>query len=83
MEQSEQEETVHNREAAQLRKELEELKAKWVELQDAITMEAERESASMKQINNLESSLRSKIEEVSSTEEKRARMQERFNKVME
>ncbi|XP_070042608.1 uncharacterized protein [Nicotiana tomentosiformis] len=82
LEKSEQEKIIHNQEAAQLHEELEELKAKWVELQDAVTVAAELEYASMEQINNLKASLCSKIEEATA-EEKRARMEQRFKKVME
>lgn len=37
----------------------------------------------MEKVNNLKASLRSKTEEANDVEEKRAKMEERFNKVME
>ncbi|XP_070010208.1 uncharacterized protein [Nicotiana sylvestris] len=83
MEQSEQEKIAHNREAAQLHKELEEFKAKWAELQDVVAVVGEHESASMEKINNLEARLRSKIKEVAAVEEKRAMMEEILKKFME
>ncbi|XP_070032061.1 uncharacterized protein [Nicotiana tomentosiformis] len=83
LEQSEKEKMVHNQQDTQLHTKLEELKVKWVELQDVVTVAAERESASMEQINKLKANLHSKIEEVAATQEKRARVEERLKKVME
>lgn len=83
LEQTKEEEIIHSREAAQLHEELEELKAKWAELQDVVTITAEYDSASMEQINNLEASVHSKMKEVAPVEEKRARMEERLKKVMD
>lgn len=56
--------------------ELAKLKVKWVELQGAIISTAECESASMEINNNLETNLRSKTEEATKTEEKRAKIEE-------
>lgn len=83
MEQSEQEKIAHNREAAQLHKELEEFKAKWAELQDVVIVAVECELTSLEQINNLETRLCSKIEEATVAEENISRLEERFRKIME
>nr|XP_009804075.1 PREDICTED: uncharacterized protein LOC104249361 [Nicotiana sylvestris] len=65
------------------RENLKEAKAKWVELHDTVIAAAERESAFMEQVNNLEASLRSKIEKANATEERRAKMEETLKRVME
>lgn len=61
LEQTEQEKMAHIQEATQLHVEFSELKVKWAQLQDTLTLVAERESTSMEQINNLEANLHSKI----------------------
>lgn len=83
LEQTEQENTVHSQEAFQLHAELAELKVKWAKLQDAVTLAAKREFASMEKINNLEANLCSKTEKAATTEEKRERTWERLKRVME
>lgn len=67
-----------SKEATQLHAQLQDFKARWVKLQDAI----ESESAFVEQVHNLEVALSSKIEEATPTEEKQARMEERFKKIM-
>lgn len=74
---------AHIQEVAQLHKEHKEVKAKWVELHDVVTVAASRESTLMAQINNLEASVCSKTKEATTADEKRAIMDERFKKVME
>ncbi|XP_070034792.1 tropomyosin-2-like [Nicotiana tomentosiformis] len=48
-----------------------------------MTVAAERESAFMGHVNNLEPCLRSKTEEANAVEEKRAKMEERLKRVIE
>lgn len=83
LEKSEQEKIAHSREATQFHEDLEELKVKQNELQDVVTVAVEHESAFMKQIINLEASICFKTEETDAVKEKRARMEERFKKIME
>ncbi|XP_070004758.1 GRIP domain-containing protein RUD3-like [Nicotiana sylvestris] len=68
---------VHNQKAAQLHEDIKDAKARWVELHDTMT------DAFMEQVNNLEASLRSKIEDDNATEERKTRMLERLKRVME
>nr|XP_009596445.1 DDRGK domain-containing protein 1-like [Nicotiana tomentosiformis] len=59
-----------------------EAKSKWAELQDTVLAAVERELASEGQIKKLKAELTSKTEKDNATEEKRAKMEERFKKIM-
>lgn len=83
LEQTEQEKRAHSQEATQLHDELAELKVKCAKLQDTITSAAEHESASMERIGNLEANLHSNIEEATLAEEKRAKIEEKLQNMME
>lgn len=74
---------AHSQEATHLHAELDELKIKWVELQEVVNLEVERESSSMDRISNLEANLHSNTEEATTTEDNKTKMEERFRKVME
>ncbi|XP_070041165.1 uncharacterized protein [Nicotiana tomentosiformis] len=83
LQQSEQEAMAHSQEATQVHAQLQDVKARWDESQDVALAAIERESASIKPANNLEAALNSKAEEVASAEEKRARMEDRYKKIMD
>lgn len=83
LEQKKQEKIAYSQEVTQLHAELAQLKFKWAELHDAITLVVEYESASMKRITNLKANLRSKTKEATATEEKMTKKEERLRKVME
>ncbi|XP_009592607.1 coiled-coil domain-containing protein SCD2-like [Nicotiana tomentosiformis] len=53
LQKSEQEVIAHSQEATQLHAQLQDVKAKWVKLQDVVLAAAECESASVEQVNNL------------------------------
>lgn len=55
-------------ETAQLHEVLKDLKDKWAELQDVVTVDKEHESTFMEKINNLEAILSFKIEETTDVE---------------
>ncbi|XP_070039697.1 uncharacterized protein [Nicotiana tomentosiformis] len=83
LQQYEQDRMDYSQEAAQLHENLEEAKAKWVELHDMVIVIAEHESDFMEQVNNLEAVLRAKIEEANAADEMREKMKEKFKRVME
>ncbi|XP_070054292.1 uncharacterized protein [Nicotiana tomentosiformis] len=83
LQQSEQEVVTLNQEAAQLRVQYQEAKAKWSEVQNDVLAAVDREAASTKRLNNFEATLNSKAEEAVAAEEKHARMEEKYRKVME
>ncbi|XP_070057871.1 uncharacterized protein [Nicotiana tomentosiformis] len=61
----------------------EEEAAKWSEVQNVVLAAADREAASTERLNNLEAALNSKVKEPTTAEEKHARMEKKYNKVME
>lgn len=77
---SEQDKMAYIHEATQLRKQLQEVKAKWTELYDAVLAITERESAFEEKLNNVKAALSSKIEEANAIEEKRSKMEESLNR---
>ncbi|XP_070036265.1 zinc finger BED domain-containing protein RICESLEEPER 2-like [Nicotiana tomentosiformis] len=79
----EQEVVTLSKEASQLNVQLQEAKAKWSEVQDVVLVAAERMTVSIERVNNLEAALNSKVEEVAATEEKCAKMEDRYKKIME
>ncbi|XP_070045891.1 uncharacterized protein [Nicotiana tomentosiformis] len=80
---SEQEMIALSQEASQLNVQFQEAKAKWSDVQNDVLATAERESASIERLNNLEAALNSKAEEVDAAEDKRAQMNERYKRIME
>ncbi|XP_070048887.1 uncharacterized protein [Nicotiana tomentosiformis] len=83
LQQSEQEVVTLSQEAALLRIQFEEAKAKWVEVQNVVLAATDHEVASTERLNNLETALNSNAKEVVAAEENHATMEEKYRKVME
>ncbi|XP_070048460.1 uncharacterized protein [Nicotiana tomentosiformis] len=83
LQQIDQEVVTLSQETALLKVQFQEAKAKWSEVQNDVIAVVDREVASAKRINNLEAALNSKVEEAAVAEEKHARMEEKYKKVME
>ncbi|XP_070051206.1 uncharacterized protein [Nicotiana tomentosiformis] len=59
------------------------VKAKWVEVQNAILAANDREAAATKRITNLEATLNSKAEELAVAGARHARLEEKYKKIIE
>ncbi|XP_070041472.1 uncharacterized protein [Nicotiana tomentosiformis] len=83
LQQSEKEVMALSQEASQLNVYFQEAKAKWSKVQNDVLIAAERESASIERLINLEIALNSKAEEATYSEEKRSQMEDKYKRIME
>ncbi|XP_070005699.1 uncharacterized protein [Nicotiana sylvestris] len=81
--QSEQKVVTLGQEAVLLRVQFEEARSKWVEFHNVVLASSDRQAKSTERLNNLEATLNSKAEEVTTTEEKYAWLEERQKRVIE